>query len=310
MRVAVMGSGGLGSLLGALLARGGQEVAFIARGENLAALRARPLQVLSAQIGDFTVHVRATEDPSEIGPVDLVLFTVKAFDLDLAAEQMRPLVGPRTMVLPLLNGVDTAVRLGRFVPPQQILGGVAHVSARRSAPGVVEHARGLRLIIGELAGGTSARTGRLHALLQQAGLAAEGWPNVRVALWEKFLFECAFAGVAALARLPFGAILACSETHALCRTVMEEVARLAAARVASLPPDVIERAFREAAALDPTTRGFMAADLEAGRPLELEALNGTVVRLGQEHQLPTPANFAVYAALKPYSQGRPYAEAC
>lgn len=304
MRVAVVGCGAIGGLLAAFLARGGQDVTVVVDEPQRTALRADGLRVTSPLVGAFSAPVAATDAPAEIGPVDLVLFTTKTYQLEAVAQRITPLIGPRTMVLPLQPGVESALRLSRFIPPQQILGGVCSAQARWTAPGAIEHRGDLRLIVGELAGGTSARLERLHRLLQDVGLACERSRAIRVALWQRMLFDCAFDGVAALTRLPLGTVLDCAETRALCRGIMEEVARLAAARVAPLPDEAFEQAFRAADALAPAIRGSLAEDFEAGRPLELEALHGAAVRFGQEHGIQTPFNFAVYAALKPYVHGR------
>jgi 2-dehydropantoate 2-reductase len=303
MRMAVMGAGGLGGFFGGVLARAGQEVALVARGAQLAAIRERGLTVKSGELGDLRLAVPATDDPAEIGAVDLVWFCVKTYDLEAAAERMRPLIGPKTMVLPLQNGVDIAVRLGRFVAPQQILGGVSYVSARVEAPGVIAHAAGLRLVFGELAGGSSPRAERLLEVLRRAGLAAELSPNVRRELWIKFVGACA-GSLTALTRLPVGAILACPEGAALYRGVMDEVAAVARASGVNLLDEDGEECFA-VVHRSPSLRMSQYYDLEAGRRLELESLNGTLVRLGRERGVPTPLNFAVYAALKPYVDGPP-----
>jgi 2-dehydropantoate 2-reductase len=298
-----MGSGGLGGFFGGLLARSGADVTFIARGAHLAAIREAGLTVRSTQLGDFTVPAPATDRPAEVEPVDLVLFCVKTYDLDEAADLMRPLVHARTMVVPLQNGVDTAVRLGRYVAPQQVLGGISYVSARVEQPGVIRHAAGTTLLLGELAGGSSPRLERLVALFGQTGLQVGLRTSIRVDLWEKFMGICS-GSLTALMRLPFGAILACPESRALYRAVMEEVVALARVCGVELPADAVDRRL---AGLKhaPAVRTSQYFDLQAGRRLELDSLNGTVVRLGRERGVPTPLNFAIYAALKPYANGPP-----
>lgn len=306
MRVAIVGAGGTGGFFGGLLARAGEDVTFVARGAHLAAIRERGLTVRSRRVGDFTVAVRATDDPAEVGPVDLVLFCVKAYDTEAAAEAMRPLVGPDTVVLPIQNGIDSAERIGRLVGPARVLGGLAALSSVIEAPGVIGHRAGPDVLrFGELGGGTSPRAERLLAVLQHAGVKAELHPDIRVALWEKFLLICGLSGLTALTRLPLGAVVACPETAALLRGVMAEVEAVARAEGVALPGGCVDRTLAFFQASDPAIRGSLYWDLEAGRRLEVETLNGTVVRLGRARGVPTPLNFAVYAALLPYAGGPP-----
>jgi len=306
MRVAVMGAGGTGGYFGSLLARAGEEVTFIARGPHLKAIRARGLSVKSRLAGDFTVPAEATDDPSRVGAVDLVLFCVKAYDTDTAAQQIQPLIGPETMILSVQNGIDNEERIARVVGDEPVIGGVAQVSSVIEAPGVVAQTAGAgRLIFGELAGGSSPRTERLLSAFQKAGIAAVRHPDIRVALWEKFLLICAFGGLTALTRLPIGPILACHETSTMFRGTMAEVEAIGRVSGIALPAECVDQVFAMAAGVEPWARGSLYHDLATGRRLELEVLNGTVVRLGRERGVPTPLNFAIYAALKPYADGAP-----
>lgn len=306
MRIAIMGSGGTGGYFGGLLARGGEEVTFIARGAHLEALRMRGLTVKSRLAGEFTLSVRATDTPNEVGPVDLILFCVKTYDTDTAAESIRPLIGAETMLLSLQNGVDNAERIAQIAGNNSGLGAVAYVVSAIEAPGVVAQTAGPgKIILGELAGGTSARVERLHSVLQRAEIAAADYPDVRIAIWQKFLFICAFSGITALTRVSIGAILADPVTHDLFRGTLEEAEAVARASGIELPEDCVEQALSTAAAVEPWGRGSMYHDLANGLRLELEALNGEVVRRGDEQVIQTPLNFAIYAALKPYINGEP-----
>ncbi len=306
MRIAVMGAGGTGGYFGGLLARAGQDVTFIARGAHLAALQAHGLTVTSRLAGDFTVPVQATDNPAAVGPVDLVLFCVKAYDTAAAAALIRPLVGPDTMVLPVQNGIDHPARLTGVVGEGHVVGGLALITAAITAPGVVAQTAGLgKIVLGELDGGTSARTTLLLQLFEQAGIAAALRPDIWIALWEKFIFICAFGGVTALTRLPIGAILASAEGNALLRGVMMEAAAVAQAEGVALPDDSVERGMALARSFEPWARGSLAHDLTGGRRLEVETLNGTVVRLGRGHAVTTAFNFVIYAALQPYAAGAP-----
>jgi 2-dehydropantoate 2-reductase len=304
MRIVVIGAGGTGGYFGGLLARAGEEVSFLARGTQLEALRSHGLTVKSRIAGTFSLPVYATSEPQEIGAVDLVLFCVKTYNTRAASEGLHLLMGPQTVVLPIQNGIDAAERLGREVGAQHIIGGVAYVTSQIESPGVIAQIAGAGSIeLGELAGGQSERTERLQQVLRHAGIRAELPPDIGVTLWEKFLFICAFSGVTALTRLPLGQVLAYPETSELLKAVLKEGEALAHAHGTALPDGIVERSYATLQALEPEAMGSMAFDLLAGRRLELEALNGTMVRLGNEHGMSLPFNTAIYAALKPYVNG-------
>lgn len=306
MRIAVMGAGGTGGYFGAILARAGEDVTLIARGAHLEAICTQGLTVKSRLAGDFTLPVKATGDPGEVGPVELVLFCVKAYDTPTAAEQIRPLVGQDTVILSVQNGIDNAEQIGRVVGRESVIGAVAYVSSVIEAPGIIAQRAGPgKIAFGELAGGTSPRTERLQSTFQRAGIVAELSPDMPITLWDKFLFICAINGITALTRLPIGPTLACPETSALYRGTMEEVEAVARASGITLPDECVDKAFAFTTRLESSMRGSMYYDLAAGRRMELEALNGTAVRLGHERGIPTPLNFAIYAALKPFADGAP-----
>ncbi|HKH10336.1 MAG TPA: 2-dehydropantoate 2-reductase [Rubrobacter sp.] len=306
MRIAVIGVGGTGGYFGGLLARAGEDVTFIARGDQLEAIRARGLTVESSLAGTFTVDVRSTDDASEVEPVDLILFCVKTYDTEAAAEGARPLVRPDTMLLSLQNGIDNEERIARAAGHSAGLGAAAYVVSAIKAPGVVAQTAGPgRIVLGELGGGNSERTDRLRDALQRAGIAAEVHPNIRAVLWQKFLFICAFSGATAVSRLPIGTVLADPVARELFRGTSEEVEAVARAGGIDLPDDCVEQALATAAAVEPWGSGSLYGDLVGGRRLELESLNGEVVRRGGEHGVETPLNFAIYAALRPYVGGAP-----
>lgn len=302
MRVAVLGASGTGGFFGGLLARAGEDVVFVARGAHLEALRQRGLVVRSHAAGEFTLPVQATDRTECLGLADLVLVCVKTYDTEAALHLLPPLVGPHTVIFSVQNGVDNAEIIGRAVGAEHVLGAVAYVSAVREFPGVVRHLGGPgKLVLGELSGGASPRLEQLRAALERAGIPVEVSPNVPVAIWQKFLFICAFSGTTALTRLPIGPILACPQTRELfCGLVLEAEAVGRACGV-KLPHDCVATA----EAFEPWATSSLSADLAAGKRLELEALHGTVVRLGHHHRVPTPLSFAVYAALKPYGDGPP-----
>jgi 2-dehydropantoate 2-reductase len=302
MRIAVMGSGGVGGYFGGLLARAGEDVTFIARGAHLEAIQRNGLQVKSVA-GDFHVHPKATRDPAAVGPVDLVLFCVKAYDTEAAGKQIRPMVGPQTTVLCLLNGVDNEQKLEAFLGEQYVMTGVVHILSTISAPGVISQTAGPRTIkIGEKDGRITARVERILGVLEGAGIQAEISSHIRVDLWEKFLFICAQGGVTALGRLTIGEILGCPETAAFYRGVMEEVAAVGRAKGVALSADAVDRALAFARSLQPGMRSSLAHDLGQGNRLEVETLAGSVVRSGREVGVPTPLNGVIYACLKPHHE--------
>ena len=307
MRVAVMGAGGTGGYFGGLLTRAGEDVTFIARGAHLNAMQAQGLRVKSPLAGDFAIPVEATHNPVEMETVDLVLFCVKTYDTQTAAELIRPIVGPQTVVLSVQNGIDNQERIGEFFGTESVMCAVAQISSVVESPGVIEHRSGglAKILFGEWDGLVSPRSEQLLTTFQRAGIDAELRSDISVALWEKFIFICGGSGLTALTRLAIGSILTCAATKSLLQGTIEEVAEVGRAAGAKLSGDCVDGAMGRLAALEPQGRGSMAYDLAAGRRLELETLNGTVVRLGREYGIPTPCNFAIYAALKPYVDGAP-----
>ena len=306
MRVAVMGTGGTGGFYGGLLARSGDDVTFIARGAHLDAIRARGLTVQSRLAGDFSIPARATADPSEIGQVDLVLFCVKTYDTEAAAALIGPVVGPDTIILSVQNGIDNDERIARAVGRGKAICVAAQVNAHVKEPGVIAQTAGVgRLVFGADAGKIGQRNEQLYQHCKDAGIPAELQPDIKAVLWSKFVFICGFSGVTALTRLTIGPILGCQETTELFRGTMAEVRAVAASEGVALPGAVPDQALTMAGRLEPWALGSMAHDLASGRRLELESLNGAVVRLGRAKSVPTPFNFAIYAGLKPFADGPP-----
>jgi 2-dehydropantoate 2-reductase len=306
MRIAVMGTGGTGGYFGGLLARAGEDVTFIARGDHLEAIRKNGLAIKSVLAGDFSIPAKVTDNTNDTGPVDFVLFCVKAYDNAAAADQIRPLTGPETVVLSVQNGIDNEQQIGEVIGPEHMVGCVSYVSSTIESPGVIARMAGPgKIILGEMQGGRSHRTETLQSTLQNAGITAELHPDIQAALWQKFLAICGVNGVTALTRLPMGEILACEETRNLLKGTMQEVEVVARASGANLPEGCVDQSMDFFSSVEPAMRGSMYYDLAAGRRLELDVLNGTVVRLGSEHGIPTPINFAIYTALKPYLGGTP-----
>lgn len=299
----------MGGFFGGVLARGGAEVTLIARGAHLEAIRANGLTVKSEVLGNFAIPGRATDDPREVGPVDLILFCVKTYDLETAAEQSRPLLGQKTLVIPVQNGIEVPDNLAKLLGEEHVLGGLTYVGGSVEAPGVVvQRGKTGELIFGELKGGMSPRTERILTALRRVGLDATLDTDIRRKMWEKFIVICANGGVLALLRQPFGPVFASPEASQLMRGTMEEAYALGRAAGIDLPGGTVDRLFKFLRSnVNPSAQSSMLQDLLAGRRLELEYINGAAVRLGRKLEIATPINFAIYAALKPYVQGSPSA---
>lgn len=303
MKILVMGSGGVGGYFGAKLARAGEQVTFVARGSHLEAIRAQGLRIKSTADGEFVATSDATEDPGTAGAVDLVLFCVKSFDTEAAARAIRPVVGPDTAVLSLQNGVDNEETVGAIVGPGHVLGGAAYVLATIEAPGVIAHSFGGRIVFGELDGTDTPRAQRILEALKRAAIPAECSPRIQRVLWEKYLFIAAQAGMTALTRCPIGVIRSIPETRRMYRLILEELAAVAKAAGVELSPQTVDDVMAAADGLSPTFTSSLHYDLTHGKRLELEALHGHAVRLGEKLGIPTPTLFSVYAALRPRRDG-------
>ncbi len=303
MSVVVMGSGGVGGYFGARLARAGQGVTFVARGAHLEAIRREGLRVRSTIEGEYVVKAEAVERLDGRPRADMVLLCVKAFDTDAALLAVRPVVGPETAVLSLQNGVESAEKIEAALGPGHALGGVAYVFAAIEAPGVIAHRAAGRIALGEFDGRLTSRSQRLRDVFAVAGVPADLSTEIPRVLWEKYVFICAHAAVTAVTRCPIGTARSVPETWRLYRTLVEEGAALAAAAGVPLGADVVDRTMAAASTLASETTSSLAYDLARGRRLEVEGLHGYAVRLGERLGVPTPALFAVYAALKPHADG-------
>jgi 2-dehydropantoate 2-reductase len=254
--------------------------------------------------GELVAKVDAVESYAGQPPVDMALFCVKSFDTRSAAEALRPVIGPGTGVVSLQNGVDNEETLDQVLGPGTALGGAAYVFAAIEAPGVIAHKFAGRIAFGEMDGRVTERATRLRDALARAGVPVELSADVRRVLWEKYLLIAAQAGMTSLTRCPAGVLRETPESWQMYRRIVEELATVARASGVPLPADVVDAVMKQAGAVAPDAYSSLHHDLTQGKRLELEALHGHAVRLGQRHGVPTPMVFAVYAALKPHAAGR------
>ncbi len=300
MKIAIFGAGGVGGYFGGLLAHAGHDVTFIARGAHLEAIRSRGLQVKSVH-GDFVVRpAQAADDPASVGPVDYVILAVKHYHLSQAAPALRPLVGASTTVVPLLNGVDAHEHLIQVLGPEPVVGGLCSIVSMIESPGVIRQESQLRrVVVGELDGRRSERVERIVQAWAACGAQAEHPPDIHVEMWTKFLFIASFGGVSSLARATIGEIVAVPETRTLLRDAMREVEAVGRAAGVALSEDVVERMMALVESFEPSATSSMQRDVTAGKPFELEAFSGTIVRRGAAHGVETPIHRSIYALLLP-----------
>jgi 2-dehydropantoate 2-reductase len=299
MRIAIFGAGGVGGYFGGRLALAGEDVTFIARGEHLRAMKATGLKVDSLD-GDFVINaVQATSDPNEAGPMDLIVVAVKAWQVSEAAKAMKPMVGQGTTVLPLENGVDAPAQLSAELGVEAVIGGLCKIVSFVVGPGQIRHA-GFEpsIMFGELDNRRTARIEKFLQVLSSAGLNASIPDDINVALWQKFLFIAAYSGVGALHRNPVGALRANSESRAQMIQAMEEIHALAHARGIKLPADAVQESMASVDGLPEDATSSMQRDIMDGKPSELEAQTGAVVRMAHESGVAVPTNEFIYRELR------------
>lgn len=304
MRILMVGAGGVGGYFGGRLAAAGEDVTFIARGAHLAALKKDGLRIESP-LGDVHLQpVRTEETAAGLEAMDAVFIAVKIGDTAGAIEACSKAVGPETVVISLQNGLAADDELIAAFGAGGVVGGVAYIAAELARPGVIWHIGGNpRIEVGELPNGTSPRTQAVAAALAGAGIDAEAVPDITRAMWVKFIFLVGLSGATALTGETLGVIRADPDMRALLHAAMAETAALARARGIDLPPDYTDGRLAYADTLPADMRSSMAYDLAAGKPLELDWLAGAVVRMGEAAGVPTPANAAIYAGLKPRRHG-------
>lgn len=304
MRVAIMAAGGVGGYLGVQLARAGHDVAMIARGDHLAAIREYGLAVDTPDGELRAKPAMATDTPSDVGPVDLVVFAVKLYQTEDAAQACRPLIGPNTAVVPFQNGVESTAILARILGEDHAATGCGYIAITIAEPGRLKKVGALeRFLFGEADGGQSPRMEMFRQALNDAGVNAPEPQDIRVELWRKFAFLAALSGMTAASRSPIGVIRDDPAMRAIFRRAIAEVVSVAKARGIRVPEDLTDQHMQFIEGLEAEMTASQAHDLAAGRPLELEGLSGAVARLGEEAGLDTPVHATLHAVLRPFVQG-------
>lgn len=306
MRILVMGAGGVGGYFGAQLARAGHDVAFVARGAHLAALREHGLAIESELAPVHLSSVRADSDPARLGPADIVMFCTKLWDVEDGARKIGPALAPDGLVIPFQNGVESHLMLANVLGKPHVAGGVAQISATIKAPGVIQQIGPFaRLRVGALDPGQESRLRSFADAGTRAGIDVEVVADIERALWEKFIFLAAMSGTQALARQPIGVVRTDPELRATLLAAIEEAAALGRARGVKLEADVVAATVKLLDWLPAGMRASMLNDLTRGNRLEAPWLAGAVARMAREAGLAAPVNSTIYAALKPYIDGAP-----
>lgn len=307
MKIAILGSGAVGGYYGARLARSGHEVTFIARGAHLAAIRDKGLEIRSPALGDFVARARAEEDTSQVGVVDLVMVAVKTYDNATALPLLRPMLGPDTAVLTVQNGVDSPGEVAAVVGEERTLGGTTYIATALEAPGlIVQTGDHRRIVFGEAFGElprVSERVNRIHEAFAGADIQSYPVGDGRVPIWEKFVFLAALAGFTGAARLPIGPVWGDPFTRAQFLAGCREIEAVARAEGVPVAADVVDRIVPYVDAIPGSMRSSLLIDLQQGKRIEVEALQGTVVRRGAARGVPTPIMSTLYSVLKLHAAG-------
>jgi len=300
-RVAVMGAGAVGSYLGSRLAAAKADVHLVARGAHLAALREKGLTLITPD-GISTAPVWATDDPASIGPVDVVLFCVKSYDTEAAVAQLPPLVGPQTAVISIQNGIENEAKIAAGIGAEHVLGAATYILAAIESPGVIRSGAA-RIVIGELREGPPSE--RVMAIVERfraGGVDAGATRDVRLAKWDKYVLLVAFSAVTAATQLTVGDIRGSAAASGMLRSIMHEAWSIGRALGVPLADDVVDRAYKLVLAQNDDEGTSLRHDLLTGHRMELDALQGTLRRLGRETGIPTPWTDAAYAVLEPWAQ--------
>ena len=304
MRIAVIGAGGVGGAFGAALAKAGADVTFVARGAHLAAMQKNGLRVEGGRGDTLISPCQATDDPASTGPVDIVMFCVKLWDVESAGERIKPLIGPDTAVITFQNGIDAPERLVPILGARAVMGGVAQISATIAEPGVIRQTGTfMRLVFGELGGGKSARGEAFLALCKAAGFDASHSPAILTEIWMKFIILATNSAFTAATRTPIGKLREDADIMEQWDLATREVIALGKACGIALPDDAADKAMAFSKQAPPAMMASMAHDLIRGGRIELPWLSGKVVALGRERGVPTPVHAVLNAVLKPHANG-------
>ena len=303
MRIAIMGAGGVGGCLGGLLGKAGNDVWLIVRGEHLEAIRANGLKLIRPDT-EFVVQVNATDNPVEVGPVDLVLFTVKTYQNRHVITTLKPLMGHETSVITLQNGVESHEQLGAVLGPSNILPGAYWASSHILSPGVIGEDVPAQISFGEIDDTDSLRSPDIRKVFRDAGIKAEISLDPLQVLWEKFIVLSALAGITSAAQTRPKELLKYPDARAMFCNAMEESLAVGLAKGINLPDNLVQDSLKYIESL-PDFQNSMHGDYEAGRATELEALSGAVIRLGKQIGVKTPVHEFLYSVLLPHKDGFP-----
>lgn len=304
MKFAIIGTGGVGGYFGGKLAKNGEDVWFIARGKHLEAMRANGLHINSFEGNWIVPSGKMTDNPSECGTVDVVLFCVKSYDTESAAQQLAPMLSDSTIIISLQNGVDNEEQIQRVIPRGRVFGGVSYIYSTISAPGVITHTVGpTKVVFGELIKADEATTLRAKEVLDtmlKAGINAILADDIQAEIWKKYVFIAAVGGMTALTRLTLGEILSVNESKEMLAEAMRETHAVAKSKGVNLSNDLVDQIFEILKNYDNNSRSSLYHDLVNDRRIEIEAFSGTVVKYGKEFGIPTPVHRAIYSSLLPY----------
>ncbi|MCX6134713.1 MAG: 2-dehydropantoate 2-reductase [Ignavibacteriales bacterium] len=301
MRFVILGTGGIGGYFGARLALAGEDVWFIARGSHLDAMKRRGLQITST-VGTFTVPPgKMTDEVHSIGAADVVLFCVKSYDTESAARQLSPILRDDSLIIPLQNGIDNEEKIRKTITRGDVYGGVAYISSRISAPGEITEVGGFqRIVFGPQERKANAHAQAVHETMLRAGIKSQLQDDITKELWRKLIFIASMGSLTALSRLTHGEILDNQRTVGLMFDAMREVQSVAWKLGVDVEPVDEARVLEGLKRFSDDTRSSMYFDLVAGKPMEIEALNGTIVRLGEQLGVPTPIHRVIYSTLLPH----------
>ena len=304
MNIVVMGTGGVGGYFGARLANAGHNVNFIARGKHLEAIKKNGLKIIS-ETGDILIHpAKVSDNPSDFEIADIILFCVKAFDTESSAKLIKPIVGKKTAVIPFLNGIGHLETMKEILGDNNVIGGVAAISALIEEPGVIRHNSTMQMLkFGEFNNEKTQRVLSFQSACEESGINNAIPENINTDMWQKIIMICTLAGTNCLTRLPLGPCRSTPETRILMKNLAEEVVAVAKAENISLPENQVEITMKQLDSLPEGMKASTLPALEKGEKLEASALNGAIDKLGSKHNIQTYMHKAVYAALAPHENG-------